>query len=236
LGLVKVQDVSQTEAWVRQALQENPEAVQTVLTNPKKAKASEGFLRGQVMKLSGGKADGKLVGELIQKLIQDLRSRQLKSLPPYRVPPTNFAAQRVEGIRAYFLEISRKNPRRYSHFVNIYAQAHEAELRKPVCERGWGPLDPMQIDGLPKSPHTMPPQKGQGGRPKDPNIQARNDRIRELRAEDFSAPVTVRKLDSDNIPVPKTWENRGWHTWRVAYQRDRKLVSKFLSNVGRRSS
>jgi len=53
--------------WVDEAIAANPAAVETVKTNPKKAQASLGFLRGAVMKASAGKADPKLVGELLQK-------------------------------------------------------------------------------------------------------------------------------------------------------------------------
>lgn len=66
LGLVQVRDTAATAAWVDQAFAENDQAVRDALANPKKAKAAAGFLRGQVMKLSGGKADPRLVGELIE--------------------------------------------------------------------------------------------------------------------------------------------------------------------------
>jgi aspartyl-tRNA(Asn)/glutamyl-tRNA(Gln) amidotransferase subunit B len=67
LGLLQVRDTAATEKWVEEAFSQNAQAVQDAMTNPKKAKAAAGFLRGQVMKLSGGKADPKLVGELIEK-------------------------------------------------------------------------------------------------------------------------------------------------------------------------
>ena len=65
LGLVQVQDADQTAAWVDEAFAANEQAVRDALHNPKKAKAAAGFLRGQVMRISGGKADPKLVGKLI---------------------------------------------------------------------------------------------------------------------------------------------------------------------------
>jgi aspartyl-tRNA(Asn)/glutamyl-tRNA(Gln) amidotransferase subunit B len=76
LGLVKVLDVDQTAAWVDQALAQNESAIESILTNPKKAKASEGFLRGQVMRISGGKADPALVGELIAQKIAERRGSE----------------------------------------------------------------------------------------------------------------------------------------------------------------
>ncbi len=74
LGLVQVQDDDQLAAWVEQVLAENADAVQTILTKPKKAKAGEGFLRGQVMRLSGGKADPKRAGEMIAERIKQIRN------------------------------------------------------------------------------------------------------------------------------------------------------------------
>jgi aspartyl-tRNA(Asn)/glutamyl-tRNA(Gln) amidotransferase subunit B len=71
LGLLQVRDVGQTETWVQQALDANPKAVEDAKNNPKKQQASLGFLRGQVMKLSGGKADPKLVGELLEKKLKN---------------------------------------------------------------------------------------------------------------------------------------------------------------------
>ncbi len=73
-GLEQVRDESATQAWVDQAFAENPQAVADALgDNPKKSKAAPGFLRGQIMKVSQGKADPKLAGELIEKKLQELR-------------------------------------------------------------------------------------------------------------------------------------------------------------------
>ena len=73
LGLVQVQDVSSTGRWVEEALAANEQAVRDALANPKKMQAAIGFLRGQVMKVSGGKADPKLVGKLIEDKLSDMR-------------------------------------------------------------------------------------------------------------------------------------------------------------------
>ncbi|UCG16309.1 MAG: Asp-tRNA(Asn)/Glu-tRNA(Gln) amidotransferase subunit GatB [Phycisphaerales bacterium] len=70
LGLVQVQDTGQTAAWVDDAFAANEKAVADALQNPKKAKAAAGFLRGQVMRISGGKADPKLVGKLITEKLE----------------------------------------------------------------------------------------------------------------------------------------------------------------------
>ena len=65
-GLIQVRDEGQMQAWVDEAFAANEKAVNDALANPKKAKASRGFLTGQVMKISGGKADPRIVGKLIE--------------------------------------------------------------------------------------------------------------------------------------------------------------------------
>ncbi len=70
-GLLMTQDADQTARWVEEALAANPKAVQDAISHPKKAQASAGFLRGAVMKLSGGKADPKLVGDLISRKLAE---------------------------------------------------------------------------------------------------------------------------------------------------------------------
>jgi len=74
LGLVQVQDVDSTRRWIEEALTANEQAVRDALGNPRKTQAAVGFLRGQVMKVSGGKADPKLVGEMIEEQLTRLRA------------------------------------------------------------------------------------------------------------------------------------------------------------------
>ena len=74
LGLLQSRDEDQIAQWVDQALAGNEQAVRDALANPKKRKAARGFLTGQVMKLSGGKADPKIVGGLIEKRLDDQAS------------------------------------------------------------------------------------------------------------------------------------------------------------------
>jgi aspartyl-tRNA(Asn)/glutamyl-tRNA(Gln) amidotransferase subunit B len=71
LGLVQSRDVSQIEAWVGEVLAANQKAVADARGKPKKVQAARGFLVGQVMKLSGGKADPKIVGELIERWLSE---------------------------------------------------------------------------------------------------------------------------------------------------------------------
>ncbi len=73
LGLIQVQDADATSAWVDQAFAANEQAVRDALVNPKKMQAAAGFLRGQVMKTSGGKADPNLVGKLIEERLAAIR-------------------------------------------------------------------------------------------------------------------------------------------------------------------
>lgn len=65
LGLLQSRDADEIAAWVEQALAANEKAVRDARENPKKIQAARGFLLGQVMKLSGGKADPKIAGDLI---------------------------------------------------------------------------------------------------------------------------------------------------------------------------
>ncbi|MFQ5495283.1 MAG: Asp-tRNA(Asn)/Glu-tRNA(Gln) amidotransferase subunit GatB [Phycisphaerae bacterium] len=74
LGLIQVRDAGATREWVDQAFRENEQAVRDALSNPKKAKAAAGFLRGQVMRVSGGRADPKLVQSLIDTRLRELSS------------------------------------------------------------------------------------------------------------------------------------------------------------------
>lgn len=67
LGLVQERDEGQLAEWVDAAIAANQQAFDDATTNPKKAKAALGFLRGQVMKLSQGKADPKLAGQMLEE-------------------------------------------------------------------------------------------------------------------------------------------------------------------------
>jgi len=73
-GMLQIRDLSAVERWVDEALAANPKAVADATTNPKKMQAAIGFLRGQVMKLSGGKADPKAVGEMIERKLRAVSS------------------------------------------------------------------------------------------------------------------------------------------------------------------
>ncbi len=75
LGLLQVQDADAAAGWVEQALAANEQAVKDAVANPKKAKAAAGFLRGQVMRISGGKADPKLIGKLIEEQLAQLQDQ-----------------------------------------------------------------------------------------------------------------------------------------------------------------
>ena len=74
LGMIQVQDAGANQQWVDQAFAANEQAVRDAMANPKKSQAAAGFLRGQVMRLSGGKADPKLVGRLIEERLQRRRA------------------------------------------------------------------------------------------------------------------------------------------------------------------
>lgn len=74
LGLMQSRDEGQVAGWVEQVLAANAPAVRDALENPKKLQAARGFLAGQVMKLSGGKADPKLAAALIESRLRQTGS------------------------------------------------------------------------------------------------------------------------------------------------------------------
>jgi aspartyl-tRNA(Asn)/glutamyl-tRNA(Gln) amidotransferase subunit B len=66
-GLTQVSDTGQIDAWVTQAIADNPEVIASVRAGKTKA---AGKLVGVVMRASQGKADPKLVNERIQELLK----------------------------------------------------------------------------------------------------------------------------------------------------------------------
>ncbi len=71
-GLIQVKDIGRMQAWVDEAFAANEKAARDAIANPKKQKQARGFLMGQVMKLSAGKADPKICGELIDRKLAEL--------------------------------------------------------------------------------------------------------------------------------------------------------------------
>jgi len=65
-GLRQVTDESAVMEYVEQVIQENPDAVESIVQGKDKA---IGFLVGQVMRLSRGKANPQLANELLKKQI-----------------------------------------------------------------------------------------------------------------------------------------------------------------------
>ena len=61
------------DAWpIDAALAANPKAVEDLKNGKKKPDAVKGFLRGQVMKQTGGKADPALVGERLDAKLAEM--------------------------------------------------------------------------------------------------------------------------------------------------------------------
>ena len=67
-GLAQVSDVAALEAFIAQALADNPKSVEDFRAGKK---AAAGFLVGHVMKLSKGKADPKQVGRLVAERLTE---------------------------------------------------------------------------------------------------------------------------------------------------------------------
>lgn len=72
LGVIQERDESALQSWIDEAFLKNPQAIKDARTGKeKKVKAAVGFLRGQVMRISQGKADPRLAGELIEKKLAE---------------------------------------------------------------------------------------------------------------------------------------------------------------------
>jgi aspartyl-tRNA(Asn)/glutamyl-tRNA(Gln) amidotransferase subunit B len=67
LNLIQKSDVSELESVVEQVLAENPKAVEDVTGGGKKSKKAKGFLLGQVMQKTEGRANPKVVSEILGK-------------------------------------------------------------------------------------------------------------------------------------------------------------------------
>jgi aspartyl-tRNA(Asn)/glutamyl-tRNA(Gln) amidotransferase subunit B len=71
LGLRQSSDSGKIAEWIDAAFAQNDKAVSDARGNPKKMQAARGFLTGQVMKLSGGRADPKVAGQMIAKKLSE---------------------------------------------------------------------------------------------------------------------------------------------------------------------
>ncbi len=70
-NLIQTSDTGAIEALVNQVLADNAEAVQDVITKSKKAQKAQGFLTGQVIKLSKGQANPKVASEILMKKLAE---------------------------------------------------------------------------------------------------------------------------------------------------------------------
>jgi aspartyl-tRNA(Asn)/glutamyl-tRNA(Gln) amidotransferase subunit B len=71
-GYQMVSDRDAIATAVAAAIAANPQAVEDLKKGKKKPDAVKGFLRGQVMKQTGGKANPALVGELLESKLAEL--------------------------------------------------------------------------------------------------------------------------------------------------------------------
>jgi len=67
LNLIQKSDIDELEAMVEQVIAENPKAVTDARGESKKAGPSRGFLIGQVMKKTAGKANPRIVRKILEK-------------------------------------------------------------------------------------------------------------------------------------------------------------------------
>ena len=72
-GYQMVSDRGEIGAAVDAVIAANPQAIEELKKGKKKPEAVKGFLRGQVMKQTNGKANPALVGELLGEKLTDLK-------------------------------------------------------------------------------------------------------------------------------------------------------------------
>ncbi len=72
-GYQMVSDRDAIAAAVAAAIAANPQALEDLKKGKKKPEAVKGFLRGQVMKQTGGKANPALVGELLESQLAEIQ-------------------------------------------------------------------------------------------------------------------------------------------------------------------
>jgi aspartyl-tRNA(Asn)/glutamyl-tRNA(Gln) amidotransferase subunit B len=72
-GFQMVSDLEAISAAVDATITANPQAIEELKKGKKKPEAVKGFLRGQVMKQTGGKANPALVGDLLETKLADLK-------------------------------------------------------------------------------------------------------------------------------------------------------------------
>ena len=72
-GYKMVSDRDQIDQAVAAAIAANPQAIDELRRGKKKPEAVKGFLRGQVMKQTGGKANPALVGELLEARLSEMQ-------------------------------------------------------------------------------------------------------------------------------------------------------------------
>jgi len=72
-GYKMVSDRDQIDQAVAAAIAANPQAIDELRRGKKKPEAVKGFLRGQVMKQTGGKANPTLVGELLEARLSEMQ-------------------------------------------------------------------------------------------------------------------------------------------------------------------
>jgi aspartyl-tRNA(Asn)/glutamyl-tRNA(Gln) amidotransferase subunit B len=70
LNLTQKSDAGELEKIVEKVLEDNPKAVEDVTSGGKKSKKARGFLLGQVMQKTGGRANPKVVSDILQKKLE----------------------------------------------------------------------------------------------------------------------------------------------------------------------
>ena len=172
--------------------------------------------------------------QLLEALIDDLKGgRTQPQLPTdisnldLRKPQIANETRRIARIKDYFDRLKQRcNRKQYLRYVKIYEQGCLRFMRSEplVSEREEFPLVPphpsrqrtdLFFGDSRKWPAALPSLHA-GGRKVSPNIQKRNDLIRELKSRGTKHINICKKLDAAGCSPPPRWRNI--NSWTKAYR------------------
>lgn len=170
---------------------------------------------------------------LFRNLIADLKKKGKINPRPYPPIPHSWEAERLYEVKQHFALLRKRFPRdKYLEQVSIYERALNELLAYPPCRRDLKgfPLIPQQIAELTQIDNLPTPRNG--GRSPSQKIQARNQRIVELKKSGTPHQSICKTLDKETFAVPPTWrEKLGIQTWRQAYAMHRNSVHSLISKA-----
>jgi aspartyl-tRNA(Asn)/glutamyl-tRNA(Gln) amidotransferase subunit B len=136
-GLVQVSDAGALESWCDRAMAENPRSVADYQAGKV---AALNYLKGQVMKLSQGKANPNLVGEILARKLQDRPTARVRhETETFRRQEQRFCARQHHRVRP-------GSGRAFSAHPGRVVSGHGAQGALALSTVGTGAL-PSGVDG-----------------------------------------------------------------------------------------